>query len=290
MMNDFKIVTDSTADLPESYYKEHNVGVLHLSCLLDGEVYGAKNPIVAQTVYDRIRQGSMPTTSQVNPEEAKEGLLEFLKESKNILYIAFSSGLSGTFQSVKIAAEEIMEEDDSVKIVVIDSFAAALGEGLLVYKAVEMKEKGASFDETCIWTEKHRLNIVHVFTVDDLNHLFRGGRVSRAAAVIGTVVGIKPLLHVDNDGHLINIGKARGRKKSLLNIIDMLGERAGGLKDPKEPVFIGHGDCLEDAEFCADEIRKRYGTETILIDYVGPVIGCHTGPGVVAIFTLGEYR
>lgn len=289
-MSDYRIITDSTADLPKSYIEEHNLGILHLSCLLDGETYGMSNPIEAKKVYDRIREGSMPTTSQVNPQEAKECMLEFMRESKKILYIAFSSGLSGTYQSGKLAAEEIMEEDSEANIVVIDSLAAALGEGLLVHKALTLQKEGASFEDVCKYIETYKNNIVHVFTVDDLNHLFRGGRVSRAAAVIGTVVGIKPLLVVDNDGKLINTGKTRGRKKSLLSIIDMLEERMGSYISPKNTIFIGHGDCLEDAEFCAEEIKRRFGTKEILIDYVGPVIGCHTGPGVVAIFAFGEHK
>lgn len=293
-MSDFIIATDSTADLPKEYIKEHGIGILHLSCLLDGEIYGKDKELDIKAFYESVRNGSLPTTSQVNPEDAKEYFESIISECKQILYLAFSSGLSGTYQSVKLAADEVMEEHPEVKIEVIDTLCASLGEGLIVSKAVEMKEMGCSFEGTTIFIKEHLLNLCHVFTVDDLNHLYRGGRVSKAAAVIGTMINIKPLLHVDNEGHLINIGKVRGRKKSLISLVDMMEERIGSYKDTykenQEWVFISHSDCMEDAKIVEEEIKRRFGLERFMIDYIGPVIGSHTGAGTVALFFWGDRR
>lgn len=293
-MEKYLIVTDSTTDLPKSYFEEHGVGVLHLSCLLDGETYGKDKELDINQFYSAVRSGSMPTTSQVNPEEAKEYFESVIGEYRNILCIAFSSGLSGTYQSIKLAADEVMEEHPDVLIEVVDSLCASLGEGLLVDKAVEMKENGESFESTVQYIKTHVLNLCHVFTVDDLFHLYRGGRVSRASAVLGTMINIKPLLHVDNEGKLINIAKIRGRKKSLMSLVDMMEERLGSYKEQytsgKEKIFISHSDCLEDAEAVAEEIKKRFGNDKFLIDFIGPVIGSHTGAGTVALFFWGDKR
>ena len=293
-MADYKIVTDSTNDFPKEYYEEHDIGLLHLACLLDGETYGKDKELDINYFYECLRNGSMPTTSQVNPDQAKDYFESIIKDYSQILYLGFSGGLSGTVQSVKMAADEIMEEHPEVKIIVIDTLCASLGEGLLVSKAVELRDSGASFKETTEYIQEHMLNLCHVFTVDDLNHLYRGGRVSKASAVLGTMINIKPLLHVDNEGHLINIGKVRGRKKSLLSLVDMMEERIGSYKDTyvenKEWVYISHSDCEEDAKFVAEEIKKRFGYDRFLINYIGPVIGSHTGAGTVALFFWGDRR
>ena len=288
----FKLVTDNMADLPREYLKEHNVDFLSLSYILDGEEYGKERELDYRDFYGMMRNGKMPTTSQVNPEEAKAFFEECIKENKEILYIAFSSGLSGTCNSGKIAAEEIMEERPDVKIVVVDGLAASLGEGLLVHKAVKLRDAGKTLEETAEWLETHKLNLVHAFTVDDLFHLHRGGRVSRTAAILGTLVSIKPKLHVDNEGHLILIGKVRGRKKSLDSLVDYMEEKMGSrMQENKEDyVFISHGDALEDAEYVKKRIQERFGMEHFLINNVGPVIGAHSGPGTIALFFMGESR
>ena len=289
-MSDFFIVTDSTTDLPLSYYEEHNVGYMCLSCLMNDKVYNKKNPIDIIDFYDALAGGSMPTTSQINPDEAKTELLEYLKNSKNILYIAFSSGLSGTYQSGVIAANEIMEEDSEANIVVIDTVSASLGEGLILHKAVELRDQGKSMKEV---EEYIRANLLHqcsVFTVDSLFHLYRGGRVSKATAVIGTMINIKPLLHINDEGKLINIGKCRGRKKSLSSLCDLMEERLGEYKNMDQKVFISHSNCLEDAETVAKEVKERFGFETEIINFIGPVIGSHTGIGTVALFFWGDHR
>ncbi len=290
-MSFFKIVTDSTADLPAEYLKENDITEFFLPATIAGSTYRSLTELPLKDFYDMMRSGERTQTSQVNPDEAKEGLLKLIDAGcKEILYIAFSSGLSGTYNSARIAAEDIKESHPDVKLIVIDTLAASLGEGLLVYYAVEMRKAGKSIDEVAAWVEEHKLNLVHIFTVDDLNHLYRGGRVSRSAAFIGTMLNIKPVLHVDNDGHLIPLGKERGRKKSLLELVNYMGEHMGSFKDQNEVFFISHGDCEEDAFFVKEEVQKRFGIKNCLINPLGFTIGAHAGPGTVALFFLGDNR
>lgn len=289
-MNKYKITTDNTADLPYSYYREHDIEYMYLTYQLEGINYGKNNELNCKEFYDKMRNGSMPTTSQVNSEEAKEVLRPFLEEGFDILHLAFSSGLSGSYNSVRLAAEELQEEFPERKIVVVDSLCASLGEGLFVDKAVELKEEGKTLEENAAWLEEHRKNFCHVFTVDDLFHLHRGGRVSKVAAVVGTMINLKPLLHVDNEGHLIPIGKVRGRKKSLAGLVALMEERVGSCKDKNAKIFISHGDCQEDAEYVAKLVKEKFGYETFLINTIGATIGTHSGPGTVALFFMGDYR
>ena len=288
----FKLVSDSTTDLPESYFEEHNVEVLYLSCMLNGKVYNKENPISPEDFYKAIAEGAMPTTSQINPEEAKEAFEKIIKNEKNILYIAFSSGLSGTYNAIRLAAEEIMEENSDVKIIVIDSLAASMGEGLLLDKAVRLRDEGKNMEEVAEYIESHKLNLCHVFTADDLMHLYRGGRVKKSAAIVGTIAAIKPMMHVDNEGKLIPLSKVRGRKKSLTELVNMMEERIGTYRTEKqfEPVFISHSACIEDARFVADLVTERFGYTDIRISDIGPVIGSHTGIGTVALFFWGDNR
>lgn len=288
----FKLVTDNTTDLPLEYFKEHNVDFMSLSYIVDGVIYNKDNELDWKKFYSMMREGKMPTTSQVNPEEAKEFFLECIKTDKEILYVAFSSGLSGTYNSGRIAAEEVMEEHPDVKIIVVDSLCASLGEGLLVHKAIQLRDEGKSIEETADWLEAHKENLVHVFTVDDLFHLYRGGRVSKTAAVFGTLASIKPKLHVDNEGHLIVIDKVRGRKKSLNALVDYMGEKMGQWteENKRDYIFISHGDALEDAEFVMNAIKEKYGFQNFLIHNIGPTIGTHAGPGTIALFFMGESR
>ncbi len=289
----FKIITDSTADLPKEYLQEHNLGCMPISCILDGVTYGKEKELDWKIFYKMMREeGKMPTTSQINPAEAKEYFESYVEKDKEILYLAFSSGLSGTCGNIRMAAEEIMEEHSDVKIIVVDSLGASMGEGLFVHKAVKMRDAGKSMEETAQWLEKHVLNFTHVFTVDDLYHLYRGGRVSRTAAVLGTMISIKPKLHVDDEGHLILIGKVRGRKKSLSALVDYMEERMGSweAENREDYVFISHGDALEDAEYVRDLIKERFGFQNFLINHIGPTIGAHSGPGTIALFFMGESR
>lgn len=286
----FRIATDSTADLPKEFLQEKGIPCIQLSYILDGVTYGEEKVLDDKEFYKKMRSGQMPTTSQVNPEDAKKFLGEIAKTEKEILMLAFSSGLSGSCNSMRIAAQEVMEETPDCKICVIDSLCASMGEGLFVYKAVELREQGLSMEETAAWLEEHKKNFVHVFTVDDLFHLHRGGRVSRTAAVVGSLAGIKPVLHVDDEGHLINIAKIRGRKKALQELVNYMQKKQENYAGENDTVMIAHGDCLEDAEYVRDLVREKFGVEKIMINMLGPVIGTHTGPGLVALFFMGESR
>lgn len=290
-MSEFIISTENTADLPQSFLKEHNIGEFFLPYTIDGTIYTNANKLSELDFYAKVRNGSMPTTSQVNPEEAKSAFKSLIDTYHcDILHIAFSSGLSGTYNNVRLAAEELMEEGIPHKIVVIDSLCASMGEGLMVYKAAKLKEEGHSLEETSAWLKEHVLNFIHNFTVDDLNHLYRGGRVSKTAAVLGSIVNIKPMLHVDNDGHLTVVGKVRGRKKSLISLVDSMQQQVGSWKEKNDMVFISHGDALEDALFVKQLIEERFGYKTFLINTIGATVGAHSGPGTIALFYMGDYR
>ena len=289
-MSDYVITTDNNADLPENFYKNHQVGCTYLSYTLEGKEYTQGDFLPVEEFYSKMRAGSMPTTSQVNPENARALFEPYLKDETDILHIAFSSGLSGTFNSCRIAAQELMQEYPERRILVLDSLSASLGQGLLVYLAQQRKEKGGSMDDVAEWVETHKKNIVHLFTVDDLNHLYRGGRVSRTTAVLGGMLNIKPILHVDDEGKLVPIGKVRGRKKSLLELADLMDRKIGRYGQSCDTIFISHGDCWEDAEFLAKKIKEKYQITTELINDVGAVIGAHSGPGTIALFFTGDVR
>lgn len=290
-MKNFVITTDTTSDLPADYVAQHKLGIMSLTYTIEGNTYTWEHPLPVKEFYSMMRQGSLPTTSQVNPKEAGEILETIIKEQDaDILHIAFSSGLSGSYNSVRIAAEELAEKYPDNRIIVVDSLCASLGEGLLVHKAVTMKESGKSLDETAAWIEENKLHLVHNFTVDDLYHLYRGGRVSKTAAFVGTMINLKPILHVDNEGHLIPLSKVRGRKKSLIALVDNMEKQIGSWRDKNDMIFISHGDSLEDAQFVAELIKKRFGYDSFLINYVGSTIGAHSGPGTIALFYMGDYR
>lgn len=289
-MYNFVILTDNTVDMPVKWLNEHEVGYECLPCSLNGVIYDKKNPIDTKLFYRQMREGAMPTTSQMNPAMAEAMFEPYLQEGKDILYLAFSSGLSGTCNSARMAAEELKEKYPERQIKIMDSLAASMGEGLLLYYAVKLRDEEKSLDEICGWLLENRLHLCHVFTVDDLNHLHRGGRVSKATAVLGTLANIKPMLHVDNEGKLISIGKVRGRKKSLATLVSMMEERIGKYRDKNEIVFVSHGDCEADAEYVAGLVKEKFGIENIMINPISATIGTHSGPGTVALFFLGEYR
>ena len=211
-----------------------------------------------------------------------------LQQGTDVLYLAFSSGLSGTYNASRLMFEELAEQYPERKVVTVDTLAASMGEGLLVYLAVQQKKQGKSLEEVAKWVEDNRLKLSHWFTVDDLNHLKRGGRVSGAAAFFGTMLNIKPVLHVDDEGHLIPMEKVRGRRQSLDALVDHMAKT--GIDNAHQTVFISHGDCQSDVEYVADQIRRRFGTKDIHTNYIGPVIGTHSGPGTVALFFLAQNR
>ncbi len=290
-MKDFIITTDTTADLPAEYVKKHDLRLMSLPYTMEGVTYTLENPMPVKEFYDKMRAGSLPTTSQVNPQEAAKMFEDILTEQDvDILHIAFSSGMSGSFNNCRLAAEEVCEKHPGTRIIVVDSLGATLGEGLLVHQAVTMKEEGKSLEEIVSWLEENKLHLVSNFTVDDLFHLHRGGRLSKTAAVLGTMINLKPVLHVDNEGHLVLMNKVRGRKKSLIGLVDCMERQIGSWKDKNNLVCISHGDCASDAQFVADLIKERLGLEHFLIDYIGPTIGSHSGPGTVALFYFGDCR
>ena len=235
-----------------------------------------------------VRAGEMPITAQVNIEDAVRALTPLLDAGSDLLCIMFSSALSGTYNSVRLAAEELAPQYPTQRIIVLDSLAASAGQGMLVARAVMYREQGLSLDESAERIKEDIPRQAHLFTVDDLNHLHRGGRVSKTAAVFGTMLGIKPLLHVDDAGRLIPTGKVRGRRNSLLGLVEGMARQM----DPEkcDRFAISHGDCIDDAQFVADEVCRRFGLKDYTISYVGPVIGAHSGPGTVALFFYAKHK
>ncbi len=290
MMSQFKLVTDTSADLPRNYLEQNDIAVMSLAYIIDGNTYGWDNPMDEHEFYEKMRKGSMPTTSQVNVGDAMELFERLIEENDEILCVSFSSGLSGTYNSAAVAAQNVCESHPDKKIRVVDSKAASLGQGLMVDYALKMQKEGKGLDETADFLEQNFGHFVHVFTVDDLNHLYRGGRVSRATAFVGTLANIKPILHVDDEGHLINIGKVRGRKKSLIELVNLMEQKIGDHVKENRTIFISHGDSPEDARIVADEVKKRFGIDSFLINFVGPTIGAHSGPGTIALFFYGDER
>lgn len=287
-MKDFIITVNSTVDMPKEWLEERNVPVIPLRYTIDGQTYTDMEGLSAKEFFNKLREGKMSVTSQVNPEEAAALFEPYAKEGKDILHLGFSSALSGTLNSMRIAGEMIEEKYPGVKVIVIDTLCACLGEGLLLYKALQKKAEGMNIDEVAQWVEENKLHICHNVTVDDLNHLQRGGRISKTTAVLGTLVQIKPIIHMDDAGSLQVIGKERGRKKSLNKIVNMAVEQSKGWDN--DIIMITHGDCIEDAEYVAKLVREKMGIDNILINNIGTVIGSHTGPGVVAVFCMGNKR
>lgn len=290
-MPDFVILTDSSADLSADMAQKLNVEVLPLGFVLDNQTYRNypdNREMDPHVFYERLRAGDVATTTAVNVAEYTEALEPLLQAGKDVLVLAFSSGLSTTYNSSRLAVEELSAKYPERKLYTVDTLCASLGQGLLVWYAARERDRGRSIEEVRDWIEEHRLNVCHQFTVDDLHFLKRGGRISAATAVVGTMLQIKPVLHVDDEGHLINIGKARGRQASLKALVDKMEQTA--LDSGSLTVFISHGDCLEDAQTVADMVKKRFGVEDVYINYVGPVIGAHSGPGTVALFYAGTER
>ncbi len=289
-MRDFIITSDTTCDLPQDYCAAHSIDIHPLYYRFgDEEIYGGDNSLDPAVFYSRMRGGEMPTTMATNPEDSKELFQSRISQGYDILHIAFSSALSSSCQNAALAAAELMDENPEASIRVVDSLCASMGEGLLVYKAIEYKQAGHTLEETIQYVESIKLKISHQFTVDDLFHLHRGGRVSKATAIVGTIVGIKPLLHVNDLGELKSIGKTRGRKKSLVALVDKMAATMD--HGSNETIMISHGDCLEDAQFVADRIKSQLPeVHNVLINLVCPTIGAHSGPGTIALFFEGSPR
>ena len=283
----FKIITDSCCDLPAQMISELELSVVNLSMEMDGMTF-TDAETTPKALYDHLRAGKLPKTSAVNPDGWAGMIRPALEAGQDALVMTFSSGLSTTYQSAVIAAGELQEEFPQRKLIVVDTLCAAIGQGLLVYHAARLRSEGKSIDETAAWVETHKLNLCHWVTVEDLMHLKRGGRVSAATAVMGTMLSIKPIIRMDNEGKLENVGKSRGRKAAMNYLLDRMAETQ--IPELNDTVCIGHGDCQADAEHLAAEIKSRFGVKNVIINYVGAVIGAHTGPGVVFIAFFGNHR
>ena len=290
-MSEYVIMTDSSCDLPAKLAEEMALTVLPLYVEVDGQRYVNyldEREIAFSEIYAKLRTKCPAKTSAVNMQDFMEPMESLLRAGKDILYIGFSSGLSGTYNAGAMAAKELSERYPDRRIYTVDSLCASMGQGLLVYLAWQEKQKGKTIEEVRDFTEATKLHLCHWFTIDDLMFLKRGGRVSGATAVVGSMLSIKPVMHVDNEGHLIKVSTARGRKASIKALADEAEKRSIDLKD--QTVFISHGDCLEEANFLADIMRSRFGVKKVVISYVGPVIGAHSGPGTIALFFLGTER
>ena len=290
-MSDFVILTDSSADLSADMVRKLNVEVLPLGFVLDNQTYRNypdNREMDPHVFYERLRAGDVATTNAVNVAQYVEALEPLLQAGKDVLVLAFSSGLSTTYNSSRLAVEELSARYPERKLYPVDTLCASLGQGLLVGYAAQARARGGSIEEVRDWIEEHKLNLCHQFTVDDLYFLKRGGRISSATALVGSMLHIKPVLHVDNEGHLINTGKVRGRQAALKALVDRMEHTA--IDSGSLTVFISHGDCLEDAQTVADMVKKRFGVQEVYINYVGPVIGAHSGPGTLALFYMGTDR
>ena len=290
----FEIVTDSSCNLVEDMIDDFGLHILPLTFMVDGEdkVYqsylkGERTDL--KQFYTMMREGKVFKTSLPNLADAESLFREILAEGKDILYLGFSSGLSGTYQAIELLTKQLQEEYPNQKIFSVDTLAASGGQGLLIWYAVQHARAGESIEQVRDWVEENKLHLAHWFTVDDLMFLFRGGRVSKTAAWAGTLLNIKPVLHVDDEGHLIPMEKVRGRKKSLNALVDHMASSANKpISD--QMVFITHGDCADDAEYVASLVKERFGVSEVVINYVDPVIGAHSGPGTIALFFLADKR
>ena len=287
-MRDYQIITDSTCDLPDNYYSQNDVEVLSLRFIIDENEYTSLEKMKMEEFYALLRNHKIAKTSQVPLGDFENMFVKYLEKGIDVIYFAFSSALSGTFSSASGVAAELSMRYPERRIYVVDTKCASLGEGLFLMKLVDKADSGASIDELYQWALDTRLKIVHLFTVDDLMFLHRGGRVSKTAAVAGSILGIKPVLHVDDEGRLIPVKKVRGRKQSLIELVNMMETQIGDVPNPY--IAISHGDCAEEAKFVAAEVKKRFGIKKCTINFVGPVIGSHSGPGTIALFFEGITR
>ena len=290
-MSEYVIMTDSSCDLPAKMADDMGIFVLPLSVYIEDKKYFNyldEREIAFSEIYAKLRTKCPAKTSAINMNDFLVPMEEILSSGKDLLYIGFSSGLSGTYNAGAAAAQEMAEKYPERKVYAVDSLCASMGQGLLIYHAWQHKQAGESIEQVRDWVIDNRLHLCHYFTIDDLMFLKRGGRISGATAVVGSMLSIKPVMHVDNEGHLIKIGTARGRKASIKALADGAGKLGVDLEH--QVIFISHGDCLEEAEYLADIMRQRFHVKDVVISYVGPVIGAHSGPGTIALFFLGTER
>ena len=292
-MTNTQFFTDSTADLPYDYIKEHNIRVIGLTYVIDGAEYMCTNTpddpdcLSPQAFYARMRKGSTPTTALINNQRFIDHFEPVLKEGRDVFYVAFSSGLSASCQNAMVVGAELMEKYPGRRVHVVDTLNASLGEGMAMTLAIQKHEEGLSDEEVVAYFNQAQTKVHSWFTVDDLVYLKRGGRVSSASAIIGSVLNIKPVLYVNAEGKLIPHDKVQGRKRELKALVDQMeATMAGGLTG--DSVFIGHGDCEEDAQLVAKMIKQRFGIDVGIVNYITPIIGAHSGPGTVAVFYMGK--
>ena len=289
-MSEYVILTESSCDLSPELAAQADVEVLPLSFTIDGKNYPHYPDARAYPIadfYQRMREGAVAVTAAANVVELTEAMEAHLKEGQDVLFLCFSSGLSSTRDACAMAAEDLRERQPDRKIYTVDTLAASGGQGLLVLLAGRKRKAGASIEEVRDFAEETKLHVGHWFTVDDLVYLKRGGRVSSAAAVVGTMLNIKPVLHVDNEGHLIPMEKVRGRKAAIQALFRHMQETA---LPNQETVLINHADCLPEAQALAEQIQAAFHPKEVLIADLGPIIGAHTGPGLVTLFFLAEHR
>lgn len=284
----YQIITDSGCDLSLQMYEKLDVIVAPLCLNFRGKEVRDLSEGFIKSLYQAMRDGETASTAAINPSEWSSVIEPVLKNGQDVLLMAFSSGLSTTYQSAMIASQELREKYPERTIKVVDTLCASRGQGMLVWYACKKKNEGMSLEEVYQWCENNKLHLCHWFTVDDLVYLKRGGRVSTATALLGSMLQIKPVMHVDNEGHLINVSKVRGRKASIEAIAKKLGET--GIPGANETVFICHGDCIEDAQLLEKLVREKYGVKEVFTYYTGAVIGSHSGPGTLALFFLGQQR
>lgn len=291
-MRDFVIITETTADLPASYIEENGLVTVPLYYQIEDTVYGEEKHLELKEFFDAMRNGATPTTSASNPDTIRRTYIELIESGKDILHLAFTSGLSCSYNNAAFVAEDLKEEYPDAKITVIDTLCASMGQGLIVNSAIQLKKAGKSIDEIAEWVEAKKLDVCHQVTVEDLVYLYRGGRLKKSSAVIGTIINIKPLIHVTNEGKLMSFDKVRGRKKSLNTLVDNMIAAIDGYDYDVENewVYISHGDCQEDAEYVKKQIEERIGVKNFMINYLSPTIGSHAGPGTVALFFYGKER
>lgn len=280
-----QILVDSACDLTEKHFNEYDIHMLPLTVHLNDEDFRDGIDITPKEVYDAMRDGASTKTSQVSPQTFKDTFTKYIEEDQPFVYLAFSSELSGTYQTAKMIEQEVKEEHPDAKFEVINTKCASIGYGLVVLRAAQLASEGASLEEIVDLASYHAKHMEHIFTVDDLEYLYRGGRVSRTAAFVGSLLRIKPLLHVE-EGKLIPIEKIRGSKRVLGRMIQVMEERGTDFKN--QTIGISHGDDLETAEKLAEMIKEKFGVERVLIEMVGSVIGAHSGPGTIALFFLNK--
>ncbi len=287
-MTAYEILTDSSCDLPEEMYRELKLRFVPLTVRFRGQEFDDYNNDGLQTFFSALRAGEAASTAAVNPQRWEAAMEPILAEGRDLLVLAFSSGLSTTYQAAVLAREELLQKYPGRCIRAVDSLCASLGQGLLAWYACRKRDEGLTLDALADWCEEEKFHLCHWFTVDDLMYLKRGGRVSAATALLGTMLQIKPVLHVDDEGHLINMSKARGRRASIQALVAKAQELA--IPGRNETMFICHGDCREDAEYLSSLVKEKLGVKTVLINYVGAVIGSHSGPGTLALFFIGKHR